>query len=130
MRCEEAGEPYRPPWHTRIEDETPIIPRAVAKSVCEEASVWLGEPLPCAWVAELAESANVVYQHNAGFRRLLRSSGNAGRDWLWAFMRHWLCSLLASRRPDLCRQLPASYAIGRDLPPPPPNSQLISQFRA
>ena len=126
MRCAQAGEPYRPPWRTRIEDETPVIPRAVAECVCEEASVWLGEPFPCAWVAELAECANVVYQHNAGFRRLLRRRGNAGREWLWAFMRHWLCSLLASRRPDLHRRLPASYAVGRDLPPPAPKSSARS----
>ena len=119
MRCEEAGETYRPPWRTRIGDDTPIIPRGVAERVCEEACLWLGEPFPRAWVAELAERASVVYQHNAGFRRLLRRRGNAGRDWLWAFMRHWLCALLASRRPDLYRRLPAPYAVGRDLPPPP-----------
>ncbi len=118
-RCEDAGQLYRPPWRTRIEDDTSIVPRAVAEGVCEEASLRLGEPFPRAWMAELAESANVVYQHNAGFRQLLRRRGNAGRDWLWAFMRHWLCGLLASRRPDLCRRLPAPYAVGRDLPPPP-----------
>jgi hypothetical protein len=119
MRCEEAGVPYRPPWRTRIEDDTPVVPRAVAELVCEEASLWLGEPFPRAWLTELAESANVVYQHNAGFHRLMRRPGNAGRDWLIAFMRHWLCALLASRRPDFCRRLPGSYAVGRDLPLPP-----------
>jgi hypothetical protein len=120
MRCEEAGEPYRPAWRTRVEDDTSINPRALAELVCEEASLGLGEQFPRAWVAELAECANVVYQHNAGFRRLLRRRGNAGRDWLIAFMRHWLCSLLASRCPDLYRRLPAAYAVGRDLPPPTP----------
>jgi hypothetical protein len=118
LRCAEAGQPYRPPWRTRIEDDTSIVPRAVAEYMCEEASLWLGEPFPRAWVAELAERANVVYQHNAGFRRLPRRRGNAGRDWLIAFMRHWLCALLAGRRPDLYRRLPNSYAVGRDLPSP------------
>jgi hypothetical protein len=117
-RCHEAGETYRPPWRTRIEDDTPIVPRAIAEQVCEEASVWLGEPFPRPWVAELAERAGVIYQHNARFRQLLRKPGNAGRDWLLAFMRHWLCGVLASRRPDLCRRLPGSYAAGQDLPPP------------
>ena len=112
-RLREAGETYRPPWRTRIEDDTPIVPRAVAELVCEEASLWLGEPFPRAWVAELAEHANVVYQHNARFRRLLRKRGNI---WLVAFMRHWLCGLLDSRRPDLCQRLPGSYAVGQDLP--------------
>ena len=100
-------------WRTRIEDDTPIVPRAAAELVCEEASLWLGEPFPRAWVAELAEHANVVYQHNARFRRLLRKRGNI---WLMAFMRHWLCGLLDSRRPDLCQRLPGSYAVGQDLP--------------
>lgn len=116
MRCQEAGETYHPPWPTRIEDDTPIVPRAVAEQVCEEASVWLGEPFPRAWVAELAERANVVYQHNAKFRQLLRKRGDAGIYWLAAFMRHWLCGLLASRRPDLCQRLSWSYATGQDLP--------------
>jgi hypothetical protein len=96
--------------------------------VCEEASLWLGEPFSRAWVAELAERANVVYQHNARFRRLLRRRGDAGWEWLAAFMRHWLYALLASRRPDLCQRLPGPYAAGQDLPPPPPtpNSTALS----
>ena len=112
-RLREAGETYRPPWRTRIEDDTPIVPRAAAELVCEEASLWLGEPFPRAWVAELAEHANAVYQHNARFRRLL---GKRGNILLVAFMRHWLCGLLDSRRPDLCQRLPNSYAVGEDLP--------------
>ena len=115
-RCHEAGEMHRPPWPTRIEDDTPIVPRAVAERVCEEASLWLGEPFPREWGAELAERANVVYQHNARFRQLLRKRGDAGIYWLAAFMRHWLCGLLASRRPDLRQRLPGSYAVGQDLP--------------
>jgi len=103
---------------TRIEDDTPIVPRAVAEHVCESASQWLGETLQHKWALELAERANVVYQNNARFRQLLRKRGDAGWDWLSAFMRHWLYSLLASRRPDLCQRLPGSYAAGRDLPPP------------
>lgn len=114
------GEKDRPPRRAsaRIEDDTPIIPCVVAEHVCEGASVWLGEALPRKWMLELAERANVVYQHNARFRQLLRKRGDAGRDWLAAFMRHWLYALLASRRPDLCQRLPRAYAVGRDLPPP------------
>jgi hypothetical protein len=118
VRRPEAGETQGMPWRSRIKDDTPIVPRTAAEVVCEEASVWLGEPFPRPWVAELAERAGVIYQHNARFRQLLRKPGNAGRDWLLAFMRHWLCGLLASRRPDLCRRLPGSYAAGQDLPPP------------
>jgi hypothetical protein len=63
--------------------------------------VWFGEPFPRQWEAELAERANLIYQHNPWFHRLMRRRGNTGRDSLWAFTRHWLCALLASRRPDL-----------------------------
>ena len=118
MRRSEAGEKDRPPCHTRIEDETAIIPRAAAEVVCEEVSVWLGEPMPRLWVAELAERANVVYQHNTRFRRLLRTCGDTGNGWLLAFMRHWLCGLLASRRSDLYQRLPGTFAAGQKLPPP------------
>ena len=100
-RCEEAGAPHGPPCRTRIEDDTPIVTRAAAERVCQEASLWLGERFPRGWATELAERANVVYQHNARFRRLLRKPGNAGRDWLYIFMRHWLSALLASRSPHL-----------------------------
>ncbi len=106
----------------RIEHDTPIVPRALAACVCEEASQWLREPFPQAWVIELAERAEVVYHHNARFRQLLRKPGNAGRDWLAAFMRHWLSALLSSRRPDLHQRLPSSYASGRELPPAIPSS--------
>lgn len=91
---------------TRIEDDTPIIPRAVAECVCEEVSRWLGEPLPREWVGELADRANLIYRHNPGFRQLMRSRGNRGRNCLWAFTHHWLCALVASRRPDLWECLP------------------------
>jgi hypothetical protein len=60
----------------------------------------------------------MVYEHNASFRRLLRRPGNAGRDWLWAFTRHWLYSLLNCRRPELYARLPQDYALGEDLPAP------------
>lgn len=116
---EESHPAARPPSpvRARIEDDTPIVPAAVARGVCEEASSWLGEALPRDWALELAERANVIYQHNGPFRRRLRAAGNAGRDLLWSFTRHWLCALLASRRPDLAARLPSSYAAGQNLPP-------------
>ncbi len=116
-RCEAAGKPYVPPYRCRIEDDTPIDPLALAERVCQEASLWLGEGFPREWAAELAERANVVYQHNPRFRGRLRVAGDAGQHRLRAFMRHWLCALLASRRPDLVARLPSSYASGHDLPP-------------
>src|SRR5947209_13092060 len=96
----------------RIELDTPTAPRAVAEAVCEEAGVWVGEPLPRRWVRELMAQANTVYSHNPRFRRKVRGQGNSGRDYLWAFVRHWLAGLLWERRPRLYARLPAGYNVG------------------
>jgi hypothetical protein len=111
------------PHRERIAAETEIVPQAVAAAVCAEAGTWLGAAMPKRWMDELVERAETVYQHNAQFARSLRR--RSGRDCLWAFTRHWLFAMLASRRPDLAARLPSSYAIGQDLPPrqhsaPPP----------
>jgi hypothetical protein len=50
---------------SRLEQDTPLRPRAVAEGVCEEASVWLNEPLPRRWLHELIAEANTVHAHNA-----------------------------------------------------------------
>jgi hypothetical protein len=99
-----------------IEEDTPIVPRAVAESVWEEACAWLGEELPRRWVWRLAVRANAVYARNARFRRLIRRAGDPGRDWLWAFTRHWLAALIWRQRRDLHARLPDSYNVGGQLP--------------
>jgi hypothetical protein len=100
-------------YESVIEKETQIVPVAVADSIWHEASFWFGEMLPRKWIAELAERAEVIYAHNPRFRKLLRGRGNSGRDWLWAFTRHWLSGLLIERRPSLAERLPSEYRIGR-----------------
>lgn len=111
-----AGRPGRRRTRHRIEQDTPIHPGIVAWAVVEEASAWLGKPLPKRWIRELAGRANTVYARNARFRRRICSRGNEGRDWLWAFTRHWLAALLHRHAPHLHRRLPASYAAGHGLP--------------
>lgn len=96
----------------RIEADTPIVPRAVAMSVWEEACVWLDEELPRAWAHRLAARANVIYARNPRFRQIIRGHGNAGRDWLWAFTRHWLAARIQKYRPDLYVRLPRNYSVG------------------
>src|SRR5437879_881291 len=103
----------------RIELDTPIVPRAVMEAVCEEAGVWLGQPLPRRWVRELTAYANTVYAHNPRFRRKVRAPGDRGRDYLWAFTRHWLAGLMWEQRPQLHARLPNSYSVGHPLPPKP-----------
>jgi hypothetical protein len=104
----------------RIEQETPLVPRAVATGVWEEAVAWLGEELPREWQARLTERAEALYANNGRVRRRLRGPGNAGRDWLWTFMRHWLAALLWRHRPDLHARLPAAFNVGCPLPARPP----------
>ena len=99
-----------------IERDPPIVPAAVARAVWQEASVWLGEPLPREWIRRLAFRADVIYFHNPRFRRKIRGQGNTGRDWLWMFARHWLAAMIRKHDYDLYTRLPASYSIGCDLP--------------
>ena len=112
MRRDYLAAQRTPVIRAMIQDQTGIVPAGVARAVCEEAGRLLGASLPGEWVAELVEHAEVVYQHNARFRRLLGRGANAGRDWLWAFTRHWLWAIIASRHPHLLSRLPSSYAIG------------------
>jgi hypothetical protein len=107
-----AGSPGQP----RIEECTPIVPRAIAEAVCEEAGVWIQTPLPRGWVRELTAHASTVYAHNQRFARRIRAGGDRGRDYLWMFMRHWLAALLKDRHPQQFSRLPASYSAGADLP--------------
>jgi hypothetical protein len=85
-------------------------------SVWAEACAWLDEELPREWIRRLAVRADVIYFHNPRFRRKIRGQGNAGRDWLWMFTRHWLAAMILKRSPQLYARLPAAYSIGRDLP--------------
>ena len=110
------GAPARSHRRRHIEQETPIVPCAVAEAVWEEACVWLGEELPREWVRRLTVRADVAYTRNVAFRRQIHCSGDAGRDWLWAFTRHWLAAMIRKRRSELHRLLPASYNVGGTLP--------------
>ena len=104
---------------TGIEADTPLVPRAVATAVVEEAGIWLHQELPPGWVNVLVTRASTLYARNARFRRRLQGPGNTGRDWLWAFTRHWLAALLLKHRPDQHTRLPPGYQIGHPLPPIP-----------
>ena len=100
----------------QLERRTPIVPSAVARQVVEEASRWLGQPLPARYAAGLAQRARRIYAHSPSFRRKLDQLGDAGRNTLYVFMRHWLAARLHEERPALYRRLPAEYSIGQPLP--------------
>lgn len=99
-----------------IAEFTPLVPHAVAEAVHEEASVWLRTELPRSWISELAAKADTVARRNRQFRRLIQRSGDAGRDWLWAFMRHWLSAKILAHDRSLHQLLPSTYASGGELP--------------
>lgn len=96
--------------------ETPLVPRAAAEAVWEEACELVGEELPGEWIVVLIEKAEVIYSRSTRYRRRLRGSDRSGRDWLWAFMRHWLAALLLEHRPAWYARLPVRYAVGNPDP--------------
>lgn len=115
-----------------ISRDTPLMPWIIADTVCAEASLYLNSEIPLRYVDALDQkaercyargslkptsknrsSAAISYQH---FRQRIRARGNAGRSWLYAFMRHWLFALLTRNHPTLARRLPREYAIGHPIP--------------
>lgn len=100
----------------QIDECRHLVPIAAARQVVEELSVWLGVPLPARYAARLAFQSRRVYAHSGAYRRMVRRRGDAGRDALWMFLRHWLAARLHAERPDLFARLPRSYATGADLP--------------
>ena len=103
---------YRP----GLERETQLMPWIVADSVCAEVSRFLNVELPSRYAAWLDAKAELCYAGHRHFRKLMRGRGNAPRDWLYAFMRHWLASILHLERPDLCCRLPVEFGEGKRLP--------------
>lgn len=93
-----------------------VAPLGVAWSVIEEASLWLGEPLPEAWTAWLVERADGCIAHTRGWRKKFEQRADGGRSLLYTYMRHWLSARLKADRPDLFALLPAGYRAGEPLP--------------
>ena len=127
QHCERGGGmKMRPAWQREflaslrpgIERETQLMPWLIADSVLGEASRWLGTDLPEAWADWLDARAERCFARHRQFHRLISSSrarGEAGRDHLYKFMRHWLSGRLLRDRPELYRCLPRSFTLGRPL---------------
>ena len=95
-----------------IETDTPLLPLFIAEAVVAEASGFLKAELSDDFARRLAERAEHLYRVNSDVRRNLRAKGNAGRDYLYSFMRHWLHDLLKTEQPRLADRLPAAFALG------------------
>lgn len=104
--------------------DLPLVPLAAARQVFEEASHWLGTPLPGRYAARLAFQARRTYAHSDSFRAKLRRPGDDGRDTLYVFLRHWLAACLQEERPELYRHLPRSFDTGTAVPAAPSSAQL------
>ena len=108
-----------------IERRTLLMPWIIADSVLGEAARWLHTDLPPEWAEWLDARAGRCFARHRQFHRLISAngnSGNAGRDQLYKFMRHWLAGRLARERTALYRRLPPGYALG--LPPMTPRPSL------
>jgi hypothetical protein len=100
-----------------IERDTFLMPRAIAESVCAEASRFLDEEFPARYADWLVIKAHRCYSAHRHFYKLMQARGNVARDRLYMFMRHWLASFLHLERPDLFYCLPITFGDGRRLPP-------------
>lgn len=103
---------------TRFERCTQLVPLAAARQVLEEASLYLGVPLPMRYAAGLAFRAERAFVHSSSFRRGFRGRADGGRERLYVYFRHWLAARLKAERPALFARLPASYCVGEPLPAP------------
>ena len=100
----------------QIVPHTQLVPLAAAREVLDEASRYLGVTLPSRFAVRLAHHAHLVYANSPSFRRALARPGDAARDRLYQFLRHWLAARLHAERPALVARLPRAYACGAPLP--------------
>jgi hypothetical protein len=112
------------------------MPWLIADTVCGEVARFLGVEIPARYSDWLDAKAERCYARHDHFRKLMRGRGNAPRDWLYAFMRHWLAAILImdhigppgeGTRPTRGRfcggvgRVPSGGCLGgsRAAPPPP-----------
>lgn len=95
-----------------IEEDTVIIPEAVASGVVDELRMKFDTEFP-GLEDKLVRQAEAFYKSNDRFRKRIRSAD--GRDWLWSFMRHWAASDLRRESPEISRKLPPDFARGLPL---------------
>lgn len=109
--------------HASIEDDTPILPGIVADTVVRElvGYFWDAYEIKDAiydqqdkLVKALRKQAEATYAANERFRSQIQERGNAGRDQLYVFMRHWLAAMIQKSRKlrHIYPILPPGFANG------------------
>lgn len=91
----------------RLERETMLLPYIIAEIVCREARHHVGSDVPMRYETWLVRRTRQTYATSQSFNRHLRSA--AAREWLYAFLRHWLTARLIREHSILARQLPEGY---------------------
>jgi len=98
---------------TTIATETPIIPELLAEIVVNEAVTLIGERAREHAPAEyLVTRAERHFQENPAFSKGVRGSG--GREYLLAFLRHWLAAHLLKHGTSRY-EIPTHWANGHGL---------------
>jgi hypothetical protein len=100
----------------QFEKETRLVAIAAARTVTEEASVYLGVSLPSRYAYRLAVRTLVAYAQSPTFRRGFRNRADGGRERLYVFLRHWLADILHDDAPVLLDRLPRGFRTGQPLP--------------
>ena len=104
-----------------IEEDTGILTIAMAEIVVEKAARLVsnegfGSQDLYFYVGRLTECAETQYHSNPTFQKKVQGSGNKGRDYLYAFMQHWISSMLLKNSPAVRRALVGSgFSMGKDL---------------
>lgn len=97
-----------------IYEDTPLIPEIIADTVCREACS-AGLTPPEGAVASLAARAERQYAGAGGPQFAKRCRSASGREYLYAFMRHWLAAMLL-RNGTPRDSIPQSWANGSPMP--------------
>lgn len=98
--------------------DTPILPWIVADTVLDEVQACFPLDLPDGgreMANRLSDQAERIYAANARFRKHIRARGNQGREYLRMFMRHWASAEIQECCPQVYRQLPDDFKMGRPL---------------
>ncbi len=94
--------------------KTILIPSLIANNVCSEVARFVKSDQPMAFQEHLVDRAEKCFKANKRFAK--RLSKKDGLDYLYMFMRHWLAAALHKNIPEIYKQIPDSFANGRQLP--------------
>jgi len=95
---------------TRFERETGCCPLNMACLMLDWLKNYCREELPEDLADEVAQKAGIVFAGNTLMRR--RFKGRCGREWLIAFMQHWMSAALFKRNRRLALLVPGEVTFG------------------